>query len=296
MIDVIIPAYNATETIGKTLESRINQKNVSDLSVTIVDDCSKDSYEKICEYYSKFVKIKLIRLDINSGPGVARQIGIENSNNPFIVFIDADDEFYDENALSNLYKGVYKYYDLCIGQTYYVREDQVLYFDECLHGKIYRRRFLNENNICFNGCRNHEDNAFNELWLCTCKEINYLDESVIIYKYNNNPKSITNSIGVISNVRNFIDSMNWLFEKIEESNYKKTRHIGRTICTILTYLYHCYEKELEKCQFILTDSSFLKKEYYKYREYIDKESEIILFTNINLEKKHTFEEFLDLIK
>ena len=61
----------------------------------------------------------------------------------------------------------------------------------CLHGKMYRRSFLERNNIKFNNLRSHEDNAFNQLCLICAKSVIYLDD--IIYRYNNTKDSITNT-------------------------------------------------------------------------------------------------------
>ena len=57
MIDVIIPAFNAYETIDKTLASIAFQDCVDKLNVYIVDDCSKKNYSDFVKFYSNFMNI-----------------------------------------------------------------------------------------------------------------------------------------------------------------------------------------------------------------------------------------------
>ncbi len=80
MIDIIIPAYNAHETIRKTLMSICIQNNVKDLNIYIIDDCSDEPYDYLIDEFNKYLNIKIERLNKNSGPGVARNRGLEISN------------------------------------------------------------------------------------------------------------------------------------------------------------------------------------------------------------------------
>ena len=107
MIDVIIPAYNAHDTIKRTLYSISIQKNV-DFKVYIVNDCSKYDYQEEVHYFSKFFKIQEIKMKENGGPGEARNFGIQSTHNPYIVFIDSDDYFYTPVAIKHLLSLIHK--------------------------------------------------------------------------------------------------------------------------------------------------------------------------------------------
>ena len=95
MIDVIIPAYNAHKTIGRTLTSIAMQINRPLLKVYVVNDGSKEDYKDIINNYKDVINITEIRIK-NSGPGAARQVGLEASNSEYVVFIDSDDTLYNE--------------------------------------------------------------------------------------------------------------------------------------------------------------------------------------------------------
>lgn len=90
MINVIIPAYNCTATLGRTLASLAAQTD-PDFSVIIVDDCSTENLLPIVDDYSNKLRIKYIRKPENQGCGMARQTGIDNVTASHFTFLDADD-------------------------------------------------------------------------------------------------------------------------------------------------------------------------------------------------------------
>ena len=297
MIDVIIPTYNSSKTLIRTLSSIVIQKNVDDLFVTIVDDCSTEKYDEIIEFYKKYLNIQVIRLEKNSGPGVARQVGIDSTSNPFITFIDSDDEFFDERSLINLRNAIEKF-DMAIGLVQYEKAYEKLFFNECVHGKMYRRSFLKDNNITFASYRSHEDNAFNQLCMCICQKIVYVNKIFTIYRYNNNSNSIINTMNYIESMHNNVNCMNWLFEHIEQSEYKNLNTIAAVIVNIIRYLKINYEYDTKLFEFIPKECGFLKEEFNKYIEYYtEKPKELSYRENnygsVSIEK---LEEFLKIVK
>lgn len=92
MINVIIPAYNCTATLGRTLASLVAQTD-SDFSVIVVDDCSAENLLPIVDDYSDKLNIKYIRKPENQGCGMARQTGIDNVTASHFTFLDSDDVF-----------------------------------------------------------------------------------------------------------------------------------------------------------------------------------------------------------
>ena len=197
-IDIIIPAYNAHDTLQRTLGSIISQDIVDDLDVLIVDDCSDKDYSELVESFSKFVSIRQIRLEKNGGPGVARQKGIEASSNPLITFIDADDSFSGAFALKTLRAQMLSepYVSACFGSfleenqehTYINHPNDTVW----MFGKLYSRDFINKYNIHFNETRANEDNGFNMMVkLCSndYERIKFIPD--IIYYWHMRLDSIT---------------------------------------------------------------------------------------------------------
>ena len=269
MIDIIIPAYNAYNTITNTLDSIANQVNVDMLKVYIINDGSEKSYNFIIEKYINKVDITEIYIQ-NSGPGAARQIGLDSSNNEFIVFIDADDTFYDETSIQKLYNAIDNS-DLSEGCFIEKKEDsdKLLEPQYCyLHGKMFRRSIIKKNNICFDTEIRHsgdlyEDSSFNQLYSLCCNKIVSLKDIVYIYEYNS--KSITrNNRNIPNELYNYIHSMTWLANQIEKRNISKVHDIAWNFCIIPYHCYFNYLLEPENNNFAFTDMSVIKKMYYKY--------------------------------
>lgn len=89
-IDIVIPAYNAEKTISRTLDSLCKQSYTA-FKVIVINDASIDDTVQIVKSYFGKLDICLIDLKQNRGVSNARNVGIENSNGDFILFIDSDD-------------------------------------------------------------------------------------------------------------------------------------------------------------------------------------------------------------
>jgi teichuronic acid biosynthesis glycosyltransferase TuaG len=91
VVSIITPTYNSERFISRTILSVINQTYLN-WEMIIVDDYSSDnSVHIVNDHMAKDTRIKLIKLPINSGAGVARNAGIKASSGRFIAFLDSDD-------------------------------------------------------------------------------------------------------------------------------------------------------------------------------------------------------------
>ena len=90
-VTVIVPAYNAENTIHIAIESLIKQ-TWGNLEIIIVDDCSQDDTYKVAKQYEKqYPIIKVLQTPKNSGPYVARNIALNEATGDYITINDADD-------------------------------------------------------------------------------------------------------------------------------------------------------------------------------------------------------------
>lgn len=94
LVSIITPLYNAEKYIEKTIFS-IMEQTYTNWELFVIDDCSKDnSYKVVQKISEKDKRIKIIKLNENSGAAVARNTGIENANGRFIAFLDSDDTWH----------------------------------------------------------------------------------------------------------------------------------------------------------------------------------------------------------
>ena len=96
-ISVVIPAYNASASIIKCIDSIFSQTYPIKEVIVVDDGSSDDTYIKLVTYKEKFgLDILRIEKQINSGPSVARNKGIMLATGEWIAFLDADDRWEKE--------------------------------------------------------------------------------------------------------------------------------------------------------------------------------------------------------
>ena len=243
-LEIIIPAYNAKDTIDKTLASISIQRFTSYFEVLIVNDNSDYDYSFYIDKYKKYFDIRELILDKNVGPGLAREEGIKNSKSDYIMFIDSDDYLYTPFSIQfaiNTIKN--KNADLLIGSFIYERDNKVLVKKKdptWLHGKVYKRNFLEKYDIHFNDTRKNEDNGFNRLILLLEPKIVILDD--IIYVYQENPNSITrknNREYKFTGLEGYFYNMNWSIEKAKKRGASE-EVIRNSLLVFLVSSYYYY--------------------------------------------------------
>ncbi|MBE6510369.1 MAG: glycosyltransferase family 2 protein [Methanobrevibacter millerae] len=215
-VSVIIPVYNAEKYLKTAIDSIINQTiGFDNVELIIVNDNSKDNSKKIIENYAnKYNNIIDIHLDKNSGlPGKPRNIGIDKATADYIIFLDADDEYFP-NAFELLYNTIVsEKSDFVMGSHYHdngTRQMKInilhycddnsdiininplknqINFNRTSHnhvapwGKIFNKTLINENNIRFPEDTLAEDTYFYFKTLINSTKITLLPNN-IIYKYN----------------------------------------------------------------------------------------------------------------
>jgi glycosyltransferase involved in cell wall biosynthesis len=197
LIDIIIPAYNSHKTIVDTLRSIAVQTMAKQLRVTIVND-GGEGYGDIMSSFPE-IEISEIKTE-NGGPALARQVGIERTSLPFIVFIDSDDVFSSVFSISEVYSEIVKSEDVvCVNSRFFTETENGSiepfrgYESVWLFGNIYRRSFISSNKIRFPKFNSNEDLIFNlEVSIKSMqqgKRIVYTDKHTYLWKFN--PRSIT---------------------------------------------------------------------------------------------------------
>ena len=216
-ISIVIPAYNCHKTIERTINSILDAKYKNTLEILLIDDCSKENFSYLKEIY-RHENINIIRNKSNLGPGISRNIGIENSKYENICFIDSDDilssNFFNELSLisnGHFFSTIqFRSIDLFenkngefiekyrpsenipsgFSKDYLLKTIKGSLPCECWQ-MIYKKEFLLRNNINFEDGI-HEDISFWYEVSLLSKENIYLDKA--IYKKIRTSNSIVNTI------------------------------------------------------------------------------------------------------
>lgn len=98
---IIIPVYNVEKYLTKCIEG-VFMQTYTDYEVLLVDDGSTDSSSSICDNLAdNSRKIRVIHQK-NQGLSAARNTGIDNAIGEYLIFLDSDDYWDDENALREI--------------------------------------------------------------------------------------------------------------------------------------------------------------------------------------------------
>ncbi|MGY3211143.1 glycosyltransferase family 2 protein [Mucilaginibacter sp. HD30] len=95
-IAVVIPCFNSITTIQKCIESVFEQTDKVN-EIIIVDDGSTDGSQlKIKELFTENKNdiVSILIEQGNSGPSVARNVGVNAAKSDYIAFLDSDDYWY----------------------------------------------------------------------------------------------------------------------------------------------------------------------------------------------------------
>lgn len=206
-ISVIIPAYNAADTIEGTVAS-LRAQNFDGMEIIIVDDGSMDTTAAVCRSLASSTEgIRLLTKE-NGGVSSARNAGLDVACGEYVMFVDADD-ILRPGALSCMYvpgmdliAGGFE--KVCGNQVTYScipsdegeydgaaaictfldamisRRDCYLLNSSCF--KLYRRTLLEESGLRFDESLHYgEDKMFVMNFLCHVEKVKAVKS--VIYTY-----------------------------------------------------------------------------------------------------------------
>ena len=173
---IVIPIYNTVKELKRCVDSVVCQ-TFEDFELILVDDGSTDGSGALCDRLSlEDPRIKTIHKP-NGGCSTARNTGIRAAAGKYLLFVDSDDMWDDNDALKNFYQMLQdKAVDiLCFGVRIYDEEGNLVkvrkaelplgcasdkesvlrelvyknqYFSAC-YVRVYDRQFLLENGLLF---------------------------------------------------------------------------------------------------------------------------------------------------
>lgn len=209
-VSVIIPTFNSEKYIRETLESAVYQ-TLEDIEIIIADCESKDkTLEIIDEYAKNDSRIKVLHRPLEF-VGLSRNAALDVATGDYIMFLDSDDMLVPE-ACEEAYNQISQndndlvIFDICeyiedTGKKRYSNSKLKL-FTKNKNGKsfklfsietpfltgaeswyrIYKREFLNQNNIRFSEEKFCEDIPFSFKSYVLAKSVSILNKPLYIYR------------------------------------------------------------------------------------------------------------------
>lgn len=271
LVSIIVPIYNGEKYINRCLDSIVSQ-TLKNIEIIIINDGSTDNTENILkEYIKSDSRIKYIKTS-NKGVSNARNIGLKNSSGEYIGFVDIDDYI-----VSNMYEKLYEkskknnadivfcahtsihescnlYESPCDKELIISTKDdkikniyipfinsQLIYLGMC-PTKLYRKKFIYENEIVFDCSRKIGEDAYFNLQIITQAE-NIIITPESYYFYNKINESSTRRY--IENMID-IDITNFYTRKKIYDKWSKDieLNLSNFYCTFIDCIYACCRNEI----------------------------------------------------
>lgn len=231
ILSIIIPVYNVENYIKECLDSLLKQ-DLSFCEILCVNDGSTDDSLSILNTYQvAYPNLIKVYSQKNKGQAVARNMAIEKAQGKYITFLDSDD-YYLPNAIETIKNLILKnksvdvfyvdcaitseevrYYTLSHNQP--VKQSIIDYYDweyknynttpaGCVWGGIYKRDFINKNNLRMHAGVYYEDELFvYSLFTCQGEVIAmHLEEPYYFYRTGREGSTVT-----LLKEKNFRDRM-----------------------------------------------------------------------------------------
>ena len=194
MVSIIVPVYNAQDSLERCLMSIIRQR-YPQWELVLVDDGSQDDSLEICKRYSNMdSRIQVIHTD-KCGVSSARNTGMENAQGEYIVFVDSDDMIHPDflsECLSNKEDLTVTNYikPSKIDSLHYKEDHPELIFQQrgvrTVWGKVFVRKIIEDHHIRFDtNIRYGEDTIFVLQYCLHIKTIAYVFQH--LYEYEKPP-------------------------------------------------------------------------------------------------------------
>lgn len=280
LISIVIPVYNVEKYIKECVESF--RDNDGSAQIILVDDGSTDTSKKICDELAKKKNIEVWHKK-NGGLASARNYGLEKAKGKYVAFVDSDDridhvhfikvldylkkndsdvffmnitKFYPDNHMEdmgeNIEKKALRGKKLEIIKYLSTRRK----FPASACGKIYRREFLEKNNLKFpDDNRISEDLGFAFDVIRLANSYDKIEMPYYLYRQKRDG-SITNTVseksfdGVAMFVSEYTDEYVNSIEKNESNKYLLS--FVAYEYAILLWLYSFVHKNKEQRKNMLT--------------------------------------------
>lgn len=295
MISIIIPIYNCKEYLEYCIKSVLCQ-TLKELEIICVDDGSVDNSMEIVQRIQRVDNRIILKHQENQGAGAARNAALKIAKGKYVIFLDADDYYKEENALELMVRACERKSVLvCASRKKCLKydcEETVELFPKELTGKVLeykdyqmdfyyqnyliQRELLIKNNIYFPLYRRYQDPPFFVKTLFAAKKFTVIDTCLYCYRMSdviakfNTQKTIDMLKGIVDNLT---------FAKQHDLSILFCDTAGRleTDSGIVKIIYENISMEALELVELLVQANRIIREQYQKPDYIIKPLRLLLF-------------------
>lgn len=254
-VTIIVPVYNAEKTIVPCAGNLVNQ-SLRGIEIIFIDDCSQDqSFEILQEINKQFPQIvKVIQTDTNSGPGGARNKGLECAQGKYIGFVDSDD-LVDVSMYEKLYYEAEKKHldildcsfiseqknsiimpipDELTGELDMEKRNILISKEGYIWSKLFRRDFLEHHRMRFRENVAMEDTDFILMAYAVAGAIGSIKDT--LYKHTLNKESIMEKMTAKNNYNTVFLAMEAIYSRLSGLSFYEDIRLGCEAMLINLYL------------------------------------------------------------
>ena len=269
LFSIIVPVYKVEDYLDKCIASIANQE-FENYEIILVDDGSPDKCPEICDNWAKKKEHINVIHKKNGGSSSARNVGVRYAKGKYIIFVDSDDYWNNNSALSmiaetiervkevdvfvfnNIDYSCLSHESIICNRTYDIefmenadKNDILKYlfnnnlFPGAAWVTVTRRKFLLANNIEFiEGIKAEDIDWLLNVYL-NANRFSALNQAFYVYrKYRND--SITGTADVKS-IKDILYILDIWTKRLQDSRYDKIRDVvygylcNHYMCAVLVY-------------------------------------------------------------
>jgi glycosyltransferase involved in cell wall biosynthesis len=287
LLSVIIPYYKETpREIFPLLASLDGQAGIDfgEIECLLVNDGNQNIIPAEFLGLFKNLTLRVIYTEENRGPGVTRQVGLNNAQGKYVLFCDADDMLHNVHVFWSLLEVIEseepdvlcsqwyeEYFDTKGGKfRYFLRPSNDLTF---LHGKVFKTAFLRAKKICFHEkLRIHEDAYFVNLAAAEAKNTRFLNAVSYIWKHS--PQSLTRKDNYAYSAQAISEHLKALLYVLTELEKRQSPEMSTVTTSILIFYYFILQQKQwrlpENQELLRRNLQILHTEIKKYLPYYQK--------------------------
>ena len=241
-VSLLVPICNVERYLRECLDSAVAQ-TLKDIEIICINDGSTDSSPDIIrEYMDRDPRVKMID-KANSGYGDSMNRGLEMARGEYVGILESDDFMFEDSLQKLVAKADAEHADVVKGDFYLYwstpSERRVLFgiIDEHMTGAayrpvdrpgifyrkpsiwsaIYRRQFLNDNQIRFlpTPGASYQDAGFNfKVWACA-ERAAFIADPILCYRQDNEKSSVNSPNKVFCVCDEYAEMQRFLDERPE---------------------------------------------------------------------------------
>ncbi|MCM0718135.1 glycosyltransferase family 10 [Parabacteroides sp. W1-Q-101] len=292
-LSCIVPVYNVEEYLDACVESLLRIPSIQ-VEIILVDDGSTDSSAKLVDRYAAHYPFVKAIHQVNQGPGIARNSGLEVAGGEYVAFVDSDDWIEPERLVALYRQAKQDALDMILGYVRYVVPDDPDYeyapflpvpdsvkggvyaggccFAEFIrNGKfvpmatsyLYRREWLEQEKLRFEPVL-HEDELWSVKALCLARRVVCTDRE--FYYYRQRSGSIMKTLDTGRRINSLVHIANRILQFAGRFSAEERRQVRSMLYVKAAELYKLAFRLLDKKR----DSRFRLESHSLYQLYHDR--------------------------